>query len=61
MSLILTRKPGTKIIINDDIVITVLGVKQGQVKIGIEAPKSVEVHREEIHKKIKEDRKKEGS
>ena len=50
--LILTRRVGESIIIGDDIVITVLGVKGNQVRIGIDAPKNVSVHREEIKHKI---------
>lgn len=52
--LILTRKVGESIIIGDDIVVTVTQVNNYQVRLGIEAPKSVEVHREEIHKLILE-------
>lgn len=47
--LILTRRVGETIIINDDIKVTVLGVKGQQVRIGVEAPKEVTVDREEIH------------
>lgn len=51
--LVLTRKEGERIRINDDIVITLLGVLGNQWKIGIEAPKHVTVHREEIYERIK--------
>jgi carbon storage regulator len=51
--LILTRRVSESIIINDDINITVLGVKGHQVRLGITAPKDITVHREEIHQKIK--------
>jgi len=51
--LILTRKINESIIFNDDIKITVLGVKGNQVRIGISAPTNVTVHREEIYNKIK--------
>ncbi|WP_263227091.1 carbon storage regulator CsrA [Pseudomonas alabamensis] len=51
--LILTRKVGETIVINDDIRITVLGVKGKQVRIGIEAPENVPVHRHEIQERIK--------
>jgi carbon storage regulator len=50
--LILTRKVGESIVINDDIKVTILGVKGMQVRIGIDAPKDVQVHREEIFKRI---------
>jgi carbon storage regulator len=52
--LILTRRIGESIIIGDDITITVLGIKSNQIRIGINAPKDVSVHREEIYKRIKE-------
>lgn len=51
--LILTRYVGQKIIIGDDIEVTVLGVKGNQVSAGVTAPKEVSVHREEIYKRIK--------
>ena len=50
--LILTRRVGESIIIGDDIVVTILGLRGHQVKIGIDAPKNVSVHREEIKRKI---------
>lgn len=50
--LILTRKVGESIVIDDDIKVTILGVKGMQVRIGIDAPKHVQVHREEIYKRI---------
>jgi len=55
--LVLTREIGQKIIIGDCIKLVVLGVSRGQVKIGIEAPKEVSVHREEIYNKILESQK----
>jgi carbon storage regulator len=51
--LILTRKAGQKIKIGDDISILVLDMGNGHVKLGLEAPKTVPVHREEIYNKIK--------
>ncbi|RNF67742.1 carbon storage regulator CsrA [Pseudomonas putida] len=50
--LILTRKIGESIRINDDITVTVLGVNGMQVRLGVEAPATVEVHREEIYQRI---------
>lgn len=50
--LILTRRVGETLIIGDDVFITVLGVKGNQVRIGINAPKNVPVHREEIKQRI---------
>lgn len=50
--LILTRKDNESLLIGDEIEITVLGVKGNQVRIGINAPKDIDVHREEVHRRI---------
>jgi carbon storage regulator len=52
--LILTRRVGESLMVGDDITITVLGVKGNQVRIGVNAPKDVAVHREEIFNRIHE-------
>jgi carbon storage regulator len=54
--LILTRKVGETIRIGEDVVVAVLGVKGNQVRIGVDAPRSVEVHREEIYDRIVNER-----
>lgn len=51
--LILTRRVGETVMVGDEVSITVLGVKGNQVRIGVNAPKSVAVHREEIYQRIK--------
>ncbi|HMM44564.1 MAG: carbon storage regulator CsrA [Pseudomonadota bacterium] len=51
--LILTRRVGETVMVGDEITITVLGVKGNQVRLGINAPKDVAVHREEIYQRIK--------
>ena len=53
--LILTRRMGESLIIDDDIKIKVLSIKGRQVRIGIDAPKEVAVHREEIYKRIQQE------
>ena len=50
--LILTRRVGESLIIGDDIVINILGVKGNQIRIGVNAPKEISVHREEIYNRI---------
>ena len=54
--LILTRRVGESVVIGEDVTVTVLGVKGNQVRIGINAPKHVAVHREEIFERIKSGR-----
>ena len=54
--LILTRRVGESVMIGDEVTITVLGVKGNQVRIGVNAPKTVAVHREEIYERIQKER-----
>lgn len=51
--LILTRRVGETVMIGGEVTVTVLGVKGNQVRIGVNAPKDVAVHREEIYERIK--------
>jgi len=51
--LILTRRVGETLMIGDEVTVTVLGVKGNQVRIGVNAPRDVTVHREEIYERIK--------
>ncbi len=51
--LILTRRVGETLMIGDEVSVTVLGVKGNQVRLGVNAPKTVAVHREEIYERIK--------
>jgi carbon storage regulator len=52
--LVLSRTDGQRLMIGEDIVITVLGYRRGKIKIGVEAPEGVSVHREEIFNKRKD-------
>ncbi|MGE3920351.1 MAG: carbon storage regulator CsrA [Gammaproteobacteria bacterium] len=54
--LILTRRVGETLIIGDDVNITVLGIKGNQVRLGVNAPKTVSVHREEIYQRIQQEK-----
>lgn len=55
--LILTRRIGESIIINDDIEVTVLAIKGNQVRLGIKAPENIGIHREEIYQRLHEENK----
>ncbi|MBD1554595.1 carbon storage regulator CsrA [Pseudomonas typographi] len=60
--LILTRRCAESLVIGDgEIIVTVLGVKGNQVRLGVKAPKDVAVHREEIHKRIMDEKEQEPS
>ena len=52
--LVLSRKKNESIVINDEIVVTIVEIGNGKVRLGIEAPKEVPVHRQEVYNKIKE-------
>lgn len=58
--LILTRRVGETLMVGDEVTVTVLGVKGNQVRLGVNAPKDVAVHREEIYERIKREQGGEG-
>ena len=59
--LILTRRVGETLMIGEDVSVTVLGIKGNQVRIGVNAPKDVSVHREEIYQRIQREKQEQGT
>ena len=53
--LVLTRRPGESIVVGQDIVVTVIEIKGGQVRIGIDAPREIDVYREEIYEQVRQE------
>ena len=53
--LVLTRRPGESIVVGENIVVTVIEIKGGQVRIGIDAPRDVDVYREEIYEQVRQE------
>ncbi len=53
--LVLTRRPGESIVVGHNVVITVIEIKGGQVRIGIDAPREVQVHREEVYEQVRQE------
>lgn len=58
--LILTRRSGETIRIGDDIIVTVLATRNGQVRVGVTAPRNIAVHREEVYERIKKEENEQG-
>lgn len=54
--LILTRRVGEKLIIGEDVTVTILSLKGNQIRIGIDAPREIKVHREEVYERIRKER-----
>lgn len=54
--LILTRRVGETLMVGDEVTVTVLGVKGNQVRLGVNAPKHIAVHREEIYQRIQQEK-----
>ncbi len=59
--LILTRRVGETVMIGDEVTVTVLGVKGNQVRLGVNAPKDIAVHREEIYERIRREQEPSGN
>ena len=54
--LVLSRKCGEKIVIGDNIIVTILNIRGDKVRVGIEAPKGISIHREEVYKESQRDK-----